>query len=153
MIMWPDSCVLRAKTNLTIFQIGKSANYQITHHSASPPGCAPCVSLAREGGGGIGMEWGWGGRILGGFGKQGELGGVFGVWSNFEIVTVLWLQNKDRISLSIGVVTCCWSVDWIRMVHGLDKDWPQGGWAALNMFQSLICQMQEPWIKSFFEDN
>ena len=39
------------------------------------------------------------------------------------------------------------------MVHGLDKDWPQGGWAALNMFQSLICQMQEPWIKSFFEDN
>ena len=72
MIMWPDSCVLRAKTNLTIFQIGKSANYQITHHSASPPGCAPCVSLAREGGGGIGMEWG--GWILGGFGKQGELG-------------------------------------------------------------------------------
>ena len=71
------------------------------------------------------------------------------------VVTELWLRfkNKDRISLSIGVVTCCWSVDWIRKVHGLDKDWPQGGWAALNMFQSLICQMQEPWIKSFFEDN
>ena len=69
MIMWSDSCVWRAKTNLTIFQIGKSANYQITHHSASPPGCAPCVSLAREGRGGdwygMGMEDGEDGSLEG----------------------------------------------------------------------------------------